>query len=267
MSALSLKPVDETVSIEPTFEAILTLVAKEYGLPTGAIRAAANETAAGARDLFVWLADLLKSEPLLGAASYVAMHHTDALSAVHSVERQRRADEAVRIKTDEMALCLQIEAATVEHMGRRKADEPDALSIARRAMMSDRAASRVSIRDIQIMAAAVVASSAAAIELDGARRQIARLEATVAETQAAASKTRARLSAKIAELEAEASLSGVMQQGALVEALRDWARWQADLDRCLNTSAERPARLRAERSSEALMHLLKSTLNLEKAKS
>lgn len=238
MSALSLKPVDERVSIEPTYDAILTLVATEYDLTPGEIRAAKTEAAEGARDLFVWLADQLKSEPLLAAASFVAMPHADALSACHSVDRQRQASHGVRAKTDEIALCLQVEAGVSHKLGRQKVDATDLFTVARRAMLSDHAASRVSIREVQQMAAHVLATQASAAELVVVSEQLAEAKAQIAEQAAS-------------------------PDGRLLKALRGFVDAGIDLDSA-SGPGERGARQRFEQACLALQIAGETHFNIKR---
>lgn len=246
MSALAFKPVDETARIEPTFEAILVLVAEQYGLSKAAIRCAEGDAASGARDLFVWLADQLKTESQAVIASFVGMPMADVWAAIHSVDRQRQVDPALRERTDELALVLQVESGVSHQLGRRREDVGTGQSIARRALSSAQAASRVSIREIEVMAATILSTEDVVILAD------AREQEHAAECQ--------RLVDRIASMETTILALRRHIEPQVNTLLHDWMLTAIGVESA-SAAHERSARAAHEKNSAALLQALETRFN------
>lgn len=144
----------EAISREPTYKAVLEAVGKAFGMSPDELRSRPDEPAAGARDAFLWICDQVKSGGTLAAASYIGVPVADSHGALANIERQRAATPQIAIFIDELLLTLHCEAAVLAKLGIIQPNVSRPFDIARRVLVSKRAAGMVSIEDIQSLAAA-----------------------------------------------------------------------------------------------------------------
>lgn len=191
--------------IEPGFRAVLTGVCDRLGIDEAQLRSGEDEAALQGRAVYFWLCDQLKTSGLVAAACYLGADSRDALACCHLVDRQRGKDRGVRDRLDELALTLHCEAAVLSRLGLTRRDASRPVDIARRVMVSARAAGMASSEDIQSLGAgyltlfadrdageARLAQTMAEQERDAARASIAALEGQMFELQCALVRERAK---------------------------------------------------------------------------
>lgn len=267
MNALAFRPIDETGPAlaashpEPTLTAILSLVASRYGISEADVRKGTDELAAGARDEFIWLCEQLKAVSALACASYIGAPVADAIGALANVERQRSADPELRERLDEACLTLHCEAMVLARLGLPAREVSRPVDIARRVMVSRRAAGMASVEDIQSLAGGYLSlmadrdAEALHRELDAVRHELGasaeandRLRAELVSAERDAALAKARWTQPTPRPEPPAPAVG---PHPLEDLLREFVLAAAEVDRA-SGPYERTARIRFDKACQTL---------------
>jgi len=267
MNALAFRPLDEAgpalavAHPEPTLTGILAYVASAYEIDEGHIRLGVDDLAAGARDEFLWLCEQLKAVSALACASYIGAPISDVIGAIANVERQRAADRDLRDRLDEACLTLHCEAMALARLGRPAPESSRPVDIARRVMVSRRAAGMASVEDIQSLAGGYLSlmadrdAEALHRELDVVRHELAaseeaneRLRAELASAEREATLAKARWTEPAPRPETSVPVS---HPHPLEAVLREFVLAAAEVDRA-SGPYERTARIRFDKACQTL---------------
>lgn len=265
MNALVFRPIEEVGPAliaehpEPTLAAILSHVAAAYGISEAEVRTGEDELAAGARDEFLWLAEQLKAVSALACASYLGRPASDVWGSIANVERQRGSDIALRDRLEEACLTLHVEAVALAQLGLSPREASRPVDIARRCMVSRRAAGMASVEDMQVLASGYLAlhserdTAALRQDMEALRRDLS----NACEAYAAAQREIMQLRAKAASIPPRLA----PRSSRLDAALQDFITDSAALERA-SGPGERSARLRFEKTCSALAAAAESHFNI-----